>query len=129
MCIIFGNCLKPNTPANRYNPPYLNILLFYFIEIILLNSQIEFDLRRTFCPVVCLVVLVPSLLFFFFLKTAYIMHRKIGSLLKGLGKQDVDAIKVPLTINLTLFVFFYIHVYLVSTSLVVFFTFQLIGKC
>lgn len=34
------------------------------------------------------------------------MHRKIGSLLKGLGKQDVDAIKVPLTINLTLFVFF-----------------------
>lgn len=61
MCNFFGTCLKPNTPANRYNLPYLNILLFYFIEIILLNLQIEFDLRRTFCPVVCLGVLVPSL--------------------------------------------------------------------
>lgn len=43
----------PNTPANENILPiiYLNILLFYFIEFILLyftKRKIEFDLRGTF---------------------------------------------------------------------------------
>lgn len=55
MCVIFWNLSKHQIPCKQIQPTlfYLNILLFYFIEIILLNSQIEFDLRRTFCPVVC----------------------------------------------------------------------------
>lgn len=49
-----GFCWKiPNTPANENILPiiYLNILLFYFIEFILLyftKRKIEFDLRGTF---------------------------------------------------------------------------------
>lgn len=49
----------PNTPANETILPtilYLNILLFYFIEFILLyfseKEKIEFDLRGTFFPCV-----------------------------------------------------------------------------
>lgn len=47
-------------------------------------------------------------------------------LLKTWGKKDADTVKVSYHV---LFVCFYIHVYLMSTSLVVFFTIQLIGKC
>lgn len=54
MLFFLGFCWKkPNAPANENILPiiYLNILLFYFIEFILLyftKRKIEFDLRGTF---------------------------------------------------------------------------------
>lgn len=68
MCVIFWNLSKTKYPCKQIQSTlfYLNILLFYFIEIILLISQIEFDLR-TFCPVVCFCFgfLLTFLCFFF----------------------------------------------------------------
>lgn len=49
------------------------------------------------------------------------------SFAEGLGKRDLPRDSFP-TINLVLFVCFYIHVYLTSTSLVVLFKVQLTGN-
>lgn len=89
MCVtffFFGTCLKNQIPLQKQIQPtlyYLNILLFYFIEIILLNSQnrIWFKKNVSSCGVcVCFgfcfcgfdLVLV---LFFFFNE----LHREVNS--------------------------------------------------
>lgn len=50
MCVIILEPVKTKYPCktDTAHPILFKYLLFYFIEIILLNSQIEFDLRRPF---------------------------------------------------------------------------------
>lgn len=125
VCNILELDSNPNDPAKR---PVLNILLFYFIEIILLNSQIEFDLWR-----ICPVVLLFPIIFYFVLKDctlklilclSWIQHLWHIEVLrctclpftlyyKDLQKRQksISTVKFSKLINLVLWLHFYSHLF------------------